>query len=387
MWQLRDRELHRGPRTAARRTASPHARDSRSASAIPSDRRDESSTHLVVVPDGGPYDGARVEVELVDDDGWLPGRRARSARARRAVSSSRAGTYSIVARDPATGELGVAVQSHWFSVGSIVTWARAGVGAVATQSIAEPAYGPRLLERLGAGEEPGAALAEELAPDPLARFRQVAVVDGRGPGRRSHRATAASRSPVTSRATGFSAQANMMASAEVWPAMAARLRERRRARSIAACSPRSTRPRPRAGTCAAPVRGAARRPGARASRGARTSTCASRTRPTRSPSCARLLDLHDAYALADRADTLAGEGRHDEAAALYAGAAAAAPASAELAFWAGLGIAATGDLDVGRRTRSRGDRREPRPRRAARSAWSRRSRRAPRAVRERLGGS
>ena len=56
----------------------------------------------------------------------------------------RAGTYSIVARDPATGELGVAVQSHWFSVGSIVTWARAGVGAVATQSIAEPAYGPRL---------------------------------------------------------------------------------------------------------------------------------------------------------------------------------------------------------------------------------------------------
>ena len=93
---------------------------------------------------------------------------------------TRAGTYSIVARDPATGELGVAVQSHWFSVGSIVTWARAGIGAVATQSIAEPAYGPRLLERLGAGEEPAHALAEELAADPLARFRQVAAVDGNG---------------------------------------------------------------------------------------------------------------------------------------------------------------------------------------------------------------
>src|SRR3954471_8268958 len=63
----------------------------------------------------------------------------------------RRGTYSIVARDPDTGELGAAVQSHWFSVGSIVTWARPGVGAVCTQSVAEPAYGPRLLDALEAG--------------------------------------------------------------------------------------------------------------------------------------------------------------------------------------------------------------------------------------------
>src|SRR5213083_2936694 len=63
-------------------------------------------------------------------------------------------TFSIVCRDPATGELGVAVQSHWFSVGSIVAWAEAGVGAVATQSIAEPAYGPRLLDRLRGGQGP-----------------------------------------------------------------------------------------------------------------------------------------------------------------------------------------------------------------------------------------
>src|SRR5512139_2985677 len=53
-----------------------------------------------------------------------------------------ANTFSIVARDPATGDLGVAVQSHWFSVGSIVTWAEPGVGAVATQAFAEPSYGP-----------------------------------------------------------------------------------------------------------------------------------------------------------------------------------------------------------------------------------------------------
>ena len=92
----------------------------------------------------------------------------------------RRGTYSIVARDPSTGELGVAVQSHWFSVGSIVPWARAGIGAVATQSIAEPAYGPRLLARLESGEAPAAALAGELDGDELARFRQVAVIDAGG---------------------------------------------------------------------------------------------------------------------------------------------------------------------------------------------------------------
>ena len=92
----------------------------------------------------------------------------------------RRGTYSIVARDPSTGDLGVAVQSHWFSVGPIVPWARAGVGAVATQSIAEPAYGPRLLERLARGEAPDAALAALLEADDQAAYRQLAVIDAGG---------------------------------------------------------------------------------------------------------------------------------------------------------------------------------------------------------------
>ena len=63
-------------------------------------------------------------------------------------------TYSIVARDVETGQLGVAVQSHWFSVGSVVTWAEAGVGAIATQSFVDPAYGPRGLELLRTGLSP-----------------------------------------------------------------------------------------------------------------------------------------------------------------------------------------------------------------------------------------
>src|SRR5215216_2883627 len=89
-------------------------------------------------------------------------------------------TFSVVARDPDSGELGVAVQSHWFSVGSIVSWAEPGVGAVATQSIAEPAYGPRLLERLRGGQGPREALDELLGADEQSSVRQVAVVDGDG---------------------------------------------------------------------------------------------------------------------------------------------------------------------------------------------------------------
>src|SRR3954471_23177130 len=92
----------------------------------------------------------------------------------------RHGTYSIVALDPATGELGVAVQSHWFSVGPLCAWARAGVGAVATQSVVEPAYGPDALDPLGGGVNDQQALGELLAADPLAHVRQVAVIDVHG---------------------------------------------------------------------------------------------------------------------------------------------------------------------------------------------------------------
>ncbi len=132
----------------------------------------------------------------------------------------RTGTYSIVGRDPATGELGVGVQSHWFSVGSIVTWARPGVGAVATQSIAEPSYGPKLLDRLAAGEDAEAGLSAELAGDSLARFRQVAVVDAGGV-TATHTGGGCMDHAGHEAGDGFSAQANLMASPQVWPAMAA----------------------------------------------------------------------------------------------------------------------------------------------------------------------
>ncbi|HEY5884304.1 MAG TPA: DUF1028 domain-containing protein, partial [Pyrinomonadaceae bacterium] len=74
-------------------------------------------------------------------------------------------TYSIVARDPDTGELGVAVQSHWFSVGPIVAWAEAGVGAVATQSFVDPSYGKNGLELMRGGKSAPDTLKELLAKD------------------------------------------------------------------------------------------------------------------------------------------------------------------------------------------------------------------------------
>ena len=89
-------------------------------------------------------------------------------------------TYSIVARDTTTGDLGVAVQSHWFSVGGLVPWARAGVGAVATQSMVDPSYGHLGLALMAAGRSAEDALRGLLAADAHANIRQVGMVDAKG---------------------------------------------------------------------------------------------------------------------------------------------------------------------------------------------------------------
>lgn len=90
------------------------------------------------------------------------------------------GTYSIVAFDPATGDLGVAVQSKFFGVGSVVPWARARVGAIATQSYANTTYGPRGLELLAAGKSPAEVVQQLTASDGERDSRQLGVVDARG---------------------------------------------------------------------------------------------------------------------------------------------------------------------------------------------------------------
>ena len=128
-------------------------------------------------------------------------------------------TYSIVARDPVTGDLGVAVQSHWFQVGPIVPWAEAGVGAVATQSFVRIDYGPLGLQLMSQGTPAREALDKLLQEDPQRDVRQVAMVD------RSGQVAAWTGSKCITAAghrtgEGYSVQANLMDSPTVWDAMA-----------------------------------------------------------------------------------------------------------------------------------------------------------------------
>jgi uncharacterized Ntn-hydrolase superfamily protein len=128
-------------------------------------------------------------------------------------------TYSIVARDRSTGQLGVAVQTCMFAVGSIVPWARAGVGAVATQAIGEPAYGPRCLDAMAAGRSAAEALAAAQEADPMSFLRQVGVVGADG-SVATLTGTLCIDHAGHQTGDGYSVQANMMSSPEVWAAMA-----------------------------------------------------------------------------------------------------------------------------------------------------------------------
>jgi len=256
----------------------------------------------------------------------------------------RRGTYSIVAHDPRTGECGVAVQSHWFSVGSVVTWGRAGVGAVATQSLADPGYGPRLLDALAAGEEPEAALQRLVAADEQGRFRQVACVRADG-------AIAVHTGPdciaFAGHATGdgFSTQANMMATERVWGAMAEAFSGsegplRRRlmtALDAAEGAGGDARGRQSAALLVVPAKGE------------EWDRFELRVEDHAEPleELRRLIGVREAYDLAEQADEAMGEGRHEDAARFGAQALELAPDNHELLFWAGLGIAQSGDLDQG----------------------------------------
>jgi uncharacterized Ntn-hydrolase superfamily protein len=127
-------------------------------------------------------------------------------------------TYSIVARDPQTGEMGVAVQSHWFSVGSIVAWGEAGVGVVATQSFVNPSFGQRGLELLKNGMTAQEVVDQLIAADEGRDVRQLAIVDSKG------NSAVYTGSKCISEAghifgENYSVQANMMLNNTVWGAM------------------------------------------------------------------------------------------------------------------------------------------------------------------------
>jgi uncharacterized Ntn-hydrolase superfamily protein len=123
-------------------------------------------------------------------------------------------TYSIVALDPATGDLGVAVQSKFLAVGAVVPWARAGVGAIATQSFANVTYGPNGLALLAGGRSAADTLAELVAQDPLREQRQAGIVDGHG-GAATHTGRECFAWAGGRTGAGYAAQGNILAGAAV----------------------------------------------------------------------------------------------------------------------------------------------------------------------------
>jgi len=133
--------------------------------------------------------------------------------------SAFAHTYSIVARDTVTGEMAVGVQSHWFSVGSIVSWGKSGVGVVATQSFVNPAYGPGGLELMENGMPADIALAKMVDEDEGRAFRQVAFLDVTGTVS-AYTGEKCVEAAADIQGSNFSVQANMMLNENVVPAMA-----------------------------------------------------------------------------------------------------------------------------------------------------------------------
>lgn len=258
---------------------------------------------------------------------------------------ARTGTYSIVAYDQGAGQMGMAVQTHWFNVGAIVPWACAGVGVVATQANVNVAYGPRGLELLRGGADAERAVAELLGEDPGSAGRQLAIVDAAG------RAAAYTGPECFSFAghvigDGWSCQANLMASDRVWPSMAdayARAEGSLPERLLSAlrageAAGGDVRGRQSAAIEVVPISGEPWE---------RVVSLRVEDHPDPLDELERLYRLNIAYEVAGKGDWALGEGELQTASRLYAEASALAPDNHELLFWSGLGAAEAGDLDSG----------------------------------------
>src|SRR5919201_2408343 len=259
-------------------------------------------------------------------------------------------TYSLVARDPETGDLGVAVQSHFFSVGSVVSWAEPGVGAVATQSFVDVSYGPHGLDLMRNGRSAAGALGELVDRDQGEASRQVAMIDSAG---RVAVHTGHSCIPEASHQVGvqMSAQANMMRRSTVPRAMveayAAAAGERLAWRMLAALDAAEAE--------GGEIRG--RQSAALVVVGGRRSDTPWKERRVelrvedhQEPlkELRRLLRLRAAYDLVDQAEQAAMVGDLAAAAQHYQLAHEEAPDNIEIAFWLGLSLAGTGRVDEGR---------------------------------------
>ena len=273
--------------------------------------------------------------------------RPASSGAQRAVKPSiPVSTFSIVARDPVTGDLGVAVQSHWFSVGSVVPWAEAGVGAVATQSFVEPAYGPKGLALMKQGVAPKEALAKLLAADSEREVRQVAFVDARGQVA-VHTGTKCIPGAGHHSGDGFTTEANLMLTNEVPDAMAKAFTAARgplAERMLAALDA--------AQSVGGDVRGkqsaAILVVRAKASDKPWTDRLVDlRIEDHAAPlaEMRRLLTLHRAYEMMNRGDEAMATGKMDAALKEYGDAAAMVPDNDEFVFWTAVALVSNGRID------------------------------------------
>jgi len=255
-------------------------------------------------------------------------------------------TYSIVARDPATGELGVAVQSHWFSVGTVVPWAEAGVGAVATQSFVDPSYGKLGLDLMRAGRGAPDALKGLLAADSGSAVRQVGMIDaqGRVAAHTGERCIAAAGHIA---GENFSVHANMMEKDTVWPAMARAYRETKgdlAARMMAALEAAEAAGGDIRGKQSAALIVVSGKPTGKPWVDRKFDLRVD-DHPRPLEELKRLLTLQRAYNLMNEGD-LAIE-RNDTKAALeaYSGAEALAPGNAEMVFWHAVSLVNVGRVD------------------------------------------
>ena len=252
-------------------------------------------------------------------------------------------TYSIVARDPVTGEMGVAVRSHWFSVGPVVPWGRAGVGAVATQSFTNIAHGPDGLDLMEQGLPPEEALARLIDGDEGRAERQVALLDARG---RTAAWTGERCIAEAGHRTGenYSVQANLMERASVPDAMVAAFTSAqgdlaaRMLAALAAAEAEGGDIRGRQSAAIVVVRGE--------STGRvwadRLVDLRVEDHPDPVTELARLLTLRKAYALMDAGDRALAAGDIEGALQQYSAAASVAPSAYETGFWAGITLAGTG---------------------------------------------
>ncbi len=259
--------------------------------------------------------------------------------------SSLAHTFSIVARDPSSGRMGVAVQSHWFSVGSVVTWAQAGVGAVATQALVEISHGPLGLDLMRGGRSAPEALKGVLAADEGRALRQVAMVDaqGRVASHTGERCIADAGHVV---GETFSVQANMMATADVWPAMAQAYRESRGdlvERMLAALEAGQGAGGDIRGQQSATILVVEGESTGR-EWADRVIDLRVEDHPQPIQELRRLVTLHRAYEHMNRGDELLGSGETKAALEAYATAADMAPQVVELPFWHAVTLADLGRM-------------------------------------------